>query len=74
MVDLTFTGWNFAPQITDATFVPKVPADYEGIAIVQRAAAVKKATAAPAAGPPRRPPRNSEAWSNHESTGSAAES
>ena len=50
MADLTFTGWNLSPEITDATFVPKVPADYEGIAIVQRAAAVKKATAAPAAG------------------------
>jgi hypothetical protein len=43
MVDVTFTEWNFAPQITDATFVPKVPADYEGIAVIQRAAAVKKA-------------------------------
>jgi hypothetical protein len=43
MVDLTFTAWNFAPPITDATFVPKVPADYEGIAVLQRAAAVKKA-------------------------------
>jgi hypothetical protein len=49
MVDLTFTGWDFAPQVTDATFVPKVPADYEGIAVVQRAAAVKKA--APPAAP-----------------------
>jgi hypothetical protein len=43
MVDLTFTSWNLAPQVTDATFVPKVPADYEGIAILQRAAAVKNA-------------------------------
>ncbi len=43
MVDLTFTGWNLAPQITDAAFVPKVPGDYEGIAILQRAAAVKNA-------------------------------
>jgi hypothetical protein len=40
-VDVTFTAWNLAPQITDATFVPKVPAEYEGIAVVQRAAAVK---------------------------------
>ena len=48
MVDLTFTSWNFSPEITDATFVPKVPADYEGIAAVQRAAAVKNAPAAPA--------------------------
>jgi hypothetical protein len=49
IVDLTFTGWDFAPQITDATFVPKVPADYEGIAVLQRAAAVKHA--APPAAP-----------------------
>jgi hypothetical protein len=42
MVDLTFTAWDFAPQITDDTFVPNVPADYEGIAVLQRAAAVKK--------------------------------
>lgn len=47
-VELTFTAWNFSPQITDATFVPKVPADYEGIAVVQRAAAVKHAAAPPA--------------------------
>ncbi len=43
MVDLTFTEWNLAPQITDATFVPKLSADYEGIAVIQRAAAVKNA-------------------------------
>ena len=48
--DLTFTAWDFAPQ-ADATFVPKVPAEFEGIAIVQRAAAVKAAAAAPAAEP-----------------------
>ena len=47
-VELTFTAWNLSPQITDATFVPKVPADYEGIAVVQRAAAVKNAAAPPA--------------------------
>ena len=51
MVDLTFTAGISSPQITDATFVPKVPADYEGIAILQRAAAVKNAAAAPAADP-----------------------
>lgn len=51
VVDLTFTAWDLAPQISDATFVPKVPADYEGIAVVQRAAAVKNNTAAPAAEP-----------------------
>jgi hypothetical protein len=43
VIDLTFTAWDFAPQITDATFVPKLPAEYEGIAMVQRAAAVKNA-------------------------------
>ena len=42
VIDLTFNAWNLAPQITEATFVPKVPADYEGIALLQRAAAVKK--------------------------------
>ena len=34
---LTFSNWNFAPAVTDDRFTPKVPADYEGIAIVQRA-------------------------------------
>ncbi len=51
-VDLTFTGWNLAPQATTAMFVPKLPADYEGIAIVQRAAAIRNAAAAKPAGPP----------------------
>lgn len=51
MVDLTFTSWNLSPDVTDATFVPKLPADYEGIAVVQRAAAVKNAAAAPPADP-----------------------
>jgi hypothetical protein len=45
-VDVTFTNWNFAPPMDDDTFVPKVPAEYEGIAILQRAAAVRN-TAAP---------------------------
>ena len=49
-IDVTFTAWNLAPQVTDATFVPKVPADYEGIAVVQRAAAVKN-TSPPASEP-----------------------
>ena len=52
VVDVTFTGWDFAPQITDATFVPKVPAEYEGIALLQRAAAIKRtADASPASDP-----------------------
>ena len=46
VADLTFTAWNLAPEISDATFVPNVPADYEGIAILQRAAAVKNQRAA----------------------------
>jgi hypothetical protein len=41
-VDVTFTAWNLAPQIDAEAFKPKVPADYEGIAVLQRAAAVKK--------------------------------
>jgi hypothetical protein len=49
VIDLTFTAWDVAPQVTDATFVPKVPAEYEGIAVVQRAAAIKHA--APPADP-----------------------
>jgi hypothetical protein len=48
VTDLTFTEWNLSPSITDASFVPKVPADFEGIAVLQRAAAVKAAAAAPA--------------------------
>ena len=52
-VDITFTAWDVSPQIADTTFVPKLPADYEGIAILQRAAAVKNAPATPAR---RRPP------------------
>ena len=52
VTDVTFTEWNLAPAITDATFVPKVPAEYEGIAVVQRAAAIKHtAPADPSADP-----------------------
>jgi hypothetical protein len=36
-VDVTFSEWNFSPQIASDRFTPKVPSDYEGIAIVQRA-------------------------------------
>ena len=50
-VDLTFTAWNLAPQVTAAAFVQKLPADYEGIAIVQRAAAIRNAAAAKPAEP-----------------------
>jgi hypothetical protein len=44
VVDVTFTKWDFAASPPDETFKPKVPADYEGIAILQRAAAVKGAS------------------------------
>jgi hypothetical protein len=47
VVDVTFTNWELAPQVDDGSFAPKVPADYEGIAVLQRAAAVKR-NAAPA--------------------------
>jgi hypothetical protein len=46
VTDVTFSGWNLSPKATDASFTPSVPADYEGIAILQRAAAVKTASAA----------------------------
>ena len=55
VTDVTFTEWNLAPSITDATFVPKVPAEYEGIAVVQRAAAIKHATATNPAPDPAAP-------------------
>ena len=51
VTDVTFTGWNLSPQTTDATFTPKVPAEYEGIAILQRVAAIKAATASTAPQP-----------------------
>lgn len=50
VADLTFTTWNLAAQSNDATFVPQVPQDYEGIAILQRAAAIKHT--APSEAPP----------------------
>jgi len=51
LTQVTFTNWNLAPQTSDATFTPNVPAEYEGIAILQRAAAVKSAAASPAPDP-----------------------
>ena len=55
VIDLTFTKWDLAPQTADETFVPKVPPDYEGIAVLQRAAAIKHATGPdPAAASPRK--------------------
>jgi hypothetical protein len=55
VIDVTFTKWDLAPRTEDETFVPKVPADYEGIAVLQRAAAVRQAAAsAPAGSSPRK--------------------
>ena len=37
---IVFKSWNLTPQIAESIFVPKVPPSYEGIAAIQRAAAV----------------------------------
>jgi len=37
---IVFKDWNLAPQLTNETFARKVPADYEGIPVIQRASAV----------------------------------
>ncbi len=56
VTDVTFTAWNLGAPADQARFTPSVPKDYEGIAILQRAAAVKKSAAAasPAPGAPDR--------------------
>jgi hypothetical protein len=51
--DLAFSNWNFAPQIANDLFDPKMPAGYEGVAIVQRARVLRnmpKDEAAPTGG------------------------
>jgi hypothetical protein len=50
VIDVTFSEWNLSAPVTDATFDPAVPADYEGVALLQRAAAIKTTTS-PAAKP-----------------------
>ena len=42
VTDITFSNWNLAATSTDDAFKPKVPGDYEGIAVLQRAAALPK--------------------------------
>jgi hypothetical protein len=37
---ILFKDWNLSPQVSDETFVAKVPDDYEGIPVIQRASAV----------------------------------
>jgi hypothetical protein len=44
-VDTTFRGWDLAPTLPDEQFKPSVPADYEGVAILQRAAVLRNAAA-----------------------------
>ena len=39
--EVTFSDWNLSAQVADDRFAPKVPPDYEGIAIVQRARVLK---------------------------------
>ena len=39
--DVAFSDWNLSAQAADDRFAPKVPADYEGIAILQRARVLK---------------------------------
>ena len=55
-IGLTFSNWNFAPAVTDDRFVPKVPADYEGIAMLQRARVLRNIPEepAPAAAPAKK--------------------
>jgi hypothetical protein len=51
VIDVTFTKWDLAAGVVDDAFVPKVPADYEGIAVLQKVAAVRHAPASGAPGP-----------------------
>jgi hypothetical protein len=37
---IVFKDWNLSAQISDETFVRKIPDDYEGIPVIQRAASV----------------------------------
>ena len=54
-IDVTFTQWDLAPSLSDDTFKPKVPAAYEGVAMLQRAAAIKSTAAAdPSATAPKK--------------------
>ncbi len=47
-VVLTFRDWNLSPVITDNQFVPRVPPDYEGIAMLQRASVLRNIPEEPA--------------------------
>ena len=45
--DITFRDWNLAPSVSADRFDPTVPKDYEGIAMVQRAAVLRNMPEAP---------------------------
>ena len=58
---ITFRDWNPSAQLSDDTFARKIPPDYEGIPVIQRAAAVEasleeqdKAKGAQPAPPPKK--------------------
>ena len=55
VVDVTFTAWDLTTPATDATFTANLPADYEGIAMLQTAAAVRNRPEDPASPPPASP-------------------
>jgi hypothetical protein len=40
-LEVVFRDWNLSPTIADEQFVPRVPSDYEGIAMIQRAAVLR---------------------------------
>ena len=42
-MEVTFSNWNLAPQIAANRFESTVPADYEGVALIQRARVLKNA-------------------------------
>ena len=48
-VEVTFQNWNLAPTIAADQFNPKVPPDYEGIAMIQRASILRHLPDEPAA-------------------------
>jgi hypothetical protein len=59
-LDVTFRNWNLTPSIPGDRFNPKVPQDYEGIAVVQRAAVLQNVPDVPAPTGGRAPKRERE--------------
>jgi hypothetical protein len=54
-VEVTLSNWNLAPQVAADRFTPKVPPDYEGIAMVQRARVLRNIPKDDEAPPPPPP-------------------